>query len=111
MLFLPSANPILAFVAARLICKRQTKHHGVVKPYQLWQVLGFTCRAKKKKEEEGEESVSMLRNVWVCVCVWCVPVCVCTLARVPTSMRVTELVCYSAVKYPEMACLQGFVRV
>lgn len=76
-------------------------------------VAGFRIhmQSKKKKEEEGEESVSMLRNVWVCVCVWCVPVCVCTLARVPTSMRVTELVCYSAVKYPEMACLQGFVRV
>lgn len=94
MLFLPSANPILAFVAARLICKRQTKHHGVVKPYQLWQVLGLTCRAKKK-EEEGEESVSMLRNVWVCVCV--VRACVClhagSCAHIYESDRVGVLLC------------------
>lgn len=41
----------------------------------------------------------------------CVPVKVCVLACVPTSMRVTELVCCAAVKYPEMACLQGFLKV
>lgn len=96
MLFLPSANPILAFVAAWLICKRQTKHHGVVKPYQLWQVLGFTCRAKKK-EEEGEESVRARICVGMCVCVCVVRACVCLHAgscvHIYESDRVGVLLC------------------
>ncbi len=91
--FLPSANPILAFVAAQLICEQHTKHVGVVESYQLWQVRDTRVTAK----ESNSVCWSMLR--------------VCELACVLTTMRVTELVCCSAMKYPEMACLQGFVKV
>lgn len=52
-------------------------------------------QSKKKKEEEGEESVSMLRNVWVCVCV--VRACVClhagSCAHIYESDRVGVLLC------------------
>lgn len=60
-------------------------------------VAGFRIhmQSKKKKEEEGEESVSMLRNVWVCVCV--VRACVClhagSCAHIYESDRVGVLLC------------------
>lgn len=85
--FLPSANPIVTCVAAWLMYKQHIKRFGVVKRYQLWQVKD-----------------TRVKQIEVCMCELGY-VCVCHLACVPTSMRVTDSVCCSAVKYPEMACL------
>lgn len=96
--FLPSANPVLAFVAARLIHERHTKHLGVVKPYQLWQVKDSHAKQikKKRKREEG-----VLGDACVCLCAG-------LRAHVHESDRVGVLL--SAAKYPEMARLRGFCQ-